>query len=336
MTLISVALCTFNGEVFLNEQLESFLKQSRLPDELVVCDDGSSDDTVNILRTFAERSSFPVYIHENEMNLGFAKNFERAISLCRGDIIFLSDQDDIWMPEKIGQVSKIFDDRANTDLVFTDAELVSDSGQPLGNDLFDIPFNSPLKTAVANRSLLRLLLFQNHIAGATLAFRKRLLQYLVPFPDSIDELYHDGWIALVAAACDTCEYLDRPLIKYRQHAGQLIGVAARKDEENTKGRIERSLQYAQVYKDRISAILSYFKSNQRLAVCVPAIENSALPILAGLNEKLDHLATRRELPRSAFSRGRLVMSQAFAGKYHRHSNGLRSIIKDLFNLGIIV
>ncbi len=98
---ISVALCTYNGERFLPQQLASMAKQTRLPDELVVCDDRSTDRTMALVREFAASSPYPVRIFENEHNLGFAANFERAIRLCEGDLIALSDQDDIWYPIRL-------------------------------------------------------------------------------------------------------------------------------------------------------------------------------------------------------------------------------------------
>lgn len=98
---ISIAMATYNGAKYLQEQLDSFVTQTRQPDELVVCDDGSSDATVEILRHFAAGAPFAVEIHENEVNLSHAKNFEKALSLCGGDVIFFSDQDEVWFPEKV-------------------------------------------------------------------------------------------------------------------------------------------------------------------------------------------------------------------------------------------
>ena len=91
----SIALCTYNGEKFLREQLDSIALQTLLPDELVACDDRSCDSTMEILQEFRERVSFPVHIHQNEENLGSTKNFEKAIKLCSGDIIALCDQADV-------------------------------------------------------------------------------------------------------------------------------------------------------------------------------------------------------------------------------------------------
>src|SRR5215207_2518174 len=101
MVRISIALCTYNGEQYLQQQLDSFVAQSRPPDELVVCDDRSTDRTVPIVEDFAKRAPFRVELVINETNLGSTRNFEKAIGLCTGDIIFLADQDDVWLPEKL-------------------------------------------------------------------------------------------------------------------------------------------------------------------------------------------------------------------------------------------
>jgi len=126
---ISVAMCTYHGERFLAQQLASIAKQTRPPDELVVCDDRSSDRTVEILRDFAASVSHPVKIFENETNLGFVANFERAIQLCTGDLIALSDQDDIWYPERLELSEREFAAHPEVGLVFSDADLIDDQDQ---------------------------------------------------------------------------------------------------------------------------------------------------------------------------------------------------------------
>src|SRR5882724_11959920 len=93
---ISVAMCTYNGAGFLSEQLESIAAQTRLPDELVICDDRSTDESVEIVRNFARHTPFSVRLEMNEENLGSTKNFEKSIGLCQGEIIALADQDDVW------------------------------------------------------------------------------------------------------------------------------------------------------------------------------------------------------------------------------------------------
>jgi glycosyltransferase involved in cell wall biosynthesis len=109
MPTISVALAAYNGARYLQEQLDSLAAQRRLPDELVVVDDASSDGTVGILERFRATAPFEVKVHRNTANLGYSANFEVAISRCTGDIIFMSDQDDVWFPEKIEAVAGCFD-----------------------------------------------------------------------------------------------------------------------------------------------------------------------------------------------------------------------------------
>ena len=99
----SVALCTYNGAQYLPDQLESIVAQTRLPDELVVGDDHSTDDTVNILEDFAAGAPFPVRLHVNETNLGVVKNFEATILRCQGNLTALCDQDDVWLRNKVGE-----------------------------------------------------------------------------------------------------------------------------------------------------------------------------------------------------------------------------------------
>ena len=114
---ISIALCTYNGERFLRKQLDSYIQQTRLPDELVICDDGSKDRTLEILEEFAAKAPFSVRIYQNVQNLGWSKNFEKAINLCTGDLIALSDQDDEWLSHKLAKIEGFFVRGANTGYV---------------------------------------------------------------------------------------------------------------------------------------------------------------------------------------------------------------------------
>src|ERR671927_271278 len=103
----SVAMCTYNGARFVREQLASIAAQTRPPDELVVCDDCSTDATLECIREFARTAPFPVRVVENEKNAGSTKNFERAVELCEGDFIALADQDDVWLPEKLQRLEEV-------------------------------------------------------------------------------------------------------------------------------------------------------------------------------------------------------------------------------------
>lgn len=115
---LSVALCTYNGEKYLREQLDSIAAQLLPIDEVVVCDDGSTDGTVSILREYADRRTLPIRVIGNKRQLGVTANFEKAILACTGDIIFCSDQDDIWMPDKTQVITEYFDNHPSMDFVF--------------------------------------------------------------------------------------------------------------------------------------------------------------------------------------------------------------------------
>ena len=128
---ISVAMCTFNGGRFLSAQIESIAAQDRLPDELIVCDDGSSDSSGDIVRKFAGSAPFPIRLVVNQRNVGSTKNFEKAISLCQGSIVTLADQDDIWYRHKLGRIENAFLRSSATVAVFSDADVIDDDSRKL-------------------------------------------------------------------------------------------------------------------------------------------------------------------------------------------------------------
>jgi glycosyltransferase involved in cell wall biosynthesis len=123
---ISIAMAAYNGAKYLQEQLDSFLSQTRQPDELIVCDDGSSDATRDILERFRQSAPFAVQIHRNETRLGFTKNFEKALLRCSGDLVFLSDQDDVWFTTKVDVVEKALLSHPEKLLVVHDGKLVDE------------------------------------------------------------------------------------------------------------------------------------------------------------------------------------------------------------------
>ena len=153
---ISIAMCTYNGARQLREQLDSIAAQSRCPDELVVCDDCSTDATRAILSEFSASAPFPVRLHFNEQNLGSTKNFERAIDHCLGDLIALCDQDDVWLPGKLVALEAEFDRAPNVGLIFTDAEVIDEAGKPTGYTLWqklNIPSAELRRLSSRNRIL---------------------------------------------------------------------------------------------------------------------------------------------------------------------------------------
>ena len=209
MTTVSIAMATYNGADYLQEQLDSFCAQTLLPDELVITDDGSTDDTLGIAERFAAAAPFSVRVHRNAERLNYSRNFERAISLCRGDIIFLSDQDDVWFPEKIATVANEFAARPEmqvvvNDQILTDAALKHSGLTKLGN----------LKRIGKTGDGL--------IEGCSTAFRRSWGEKLLPIPREADpmvdarNLSHDRWLNELAIMLGVRSVIRRPLQFFRR------------------------------------------------------------------------------------------------------------------------
>jgi glycosyltransferase involved in cell wall biosynthesis len=221
---LSIALCTYNGAAYLNEQLESIAAQTRTPDELVISDDQSTDDTLRLIEEFAAPAGFPVRLSINQTNLGIAKNFEKAISLCRGDVIVLSDQDDVWHNDKLESVERIFTAKPQLSLVFSNAEIVDETLRRFDQTLFDwVHFDGEKQRLVRSGGALDLQLRENLVLGATVAFRAHLRELVLPISGG-GPLVHDGWIVLLVAAVGEIDFIERPLMKYRQHSAQQCRV----------------------------------------------------------------------------------------------------------------
>ncbi|MDQ3130578.1 MAG: glycosyltransferase family 2 protein [Acidobacteriota bacterium] len=330
MNKISIALGTYNGARFLPEQLESFSAQTVLPDELIVSDDCSTDETAEIIREYARVAPFPVKLSENHINLGSTANFEKAILLCSGDIIFLSDQDDVWMPTKIERIAAEFEKNERLGFVFTDAELVDENLAPLGRRLCDFTFQTKHRHIKNSREMLELLLPHNYVTGATMAFRADFREFFLPFPLAVPDMIHDAWIALVTAAMAEFKFLDEPLIKYRQHDRQQIGVKFFEDVAAVKfERMVSALRASQTGKERINKIYEIFEQNPKLSDESVLIGKIKKKCLAQTDERIRHYQTRTNLPSSKINRIRAVWRELKSKRYHKFSKGFLSALKDV-------
>lgn len=221
---ISVALCTYNGERFLARQLASIEEQTKLPFELVVCDDCSTDGTMQILRDFSSSASFPVRLTSNEHNIGFVANFEQAIGLCQGDLIGLSDQDDIWYPTRLERSQREFAAHPEAGLVFSDADVMNDQDELTGTRLWtNYGFTGERKQRILQGDY-TVLVGPRFVTGATVMFRSRLRANCLPVGSG---WLHDEWIVANAAAITELRPIESPLIRYRQHASQQVGLGPR-------------------------------------------------------------------------------------------------------------
>ena len=219
----SVALCTYNGEKFITEQLDSILRQTLQVDEIVICDDRSTDRTFEILREYQQKYPEKIRLYLNEENLRSVKNFEKAIRLCTNEIIFLSDQDDVWLPEKVETVLNYFEKNPETQVLATNGFGIDEDGNLLKNmvAIWDIP--ELLRKKSHDINYFFLIAFYGNIAtGATMSLRREFLEEIIPFP-IIETLHHDEWIALISSANSRFELINDKLIKYRIHQNQQVG-----------------------------------------------------------------------------------------------------------------
>lgn len=222
--MLSVALCTYNGEKYITTQINSILKQSTPVDEIVICDDGSTDNTIAIIDEIKQNNSTNIIIHRNAHNLGVCANFELAVSLCKGDIIFLSDQDDIWNPYKVKTIVSWFETNPHKSAVFTDATLIKDNEEPFSEKtLWEcIGFNKKMRKYF-DKGLPLETFFINKATGATMAFRKEIKFPFAKYCNN-ENVLHDYCIALKALDNDELGYIDKPLIQYRLHGNQQAGI----------------------------------------------------------------------------------------------------------------
>jgi len=217
--LVSVVLGTYNGEVYLEEQLRSVLAQTWTNLEIIAIDDGSSDRTVTILREYAARDS-RIKVFINEQNLGFVRNFEKGCSLAKGKWISLCDQDDYWLPEKIQKMAQAIGDYP---MIYCDSELCGPELEPMGTKISDLVHYQSFDDCR------QLCVFSRMYGHATLITRK-LFDLASPFRK---EVPHDGWLAYHATLYGGVKYLPEVLVKYRQHAGNVFGVVGGKSKKDT-------------------------------------------------------------------------------------------------------
>jgi len=208
--LISIVIATYNGAEFLSMQLDSLVGQTWPNIEIIATDDGSTDDTLHVLLSYAARHN-NIKVFSNEVTLGYIRNFERGMTLASGDFIALCDQDDIWIPEKL---ASLMAERGVHRLVYSDSELIDASGRPLGRRLSEvkrlIDFADCLNYAIGGSA-----------PGHAMLFERQLVAECLPFPASIP---HDYWLGFVATFRSTLHYVDRPLVLYRQHDANVFGA----------------------------------------------------------------------------------------------------------------
>ncbi len=321
---ISIALCSYNGAKYISDQLESIALQTQLPDELVICDDSSTDDTISIIKSFQSKASFPIILKSNQNNIGSTKNFEKAISLCTGDIILLSDQDDLWHTNKINHILDVFKNNSKVGLVFSDGEVVDESLHPLGYSLWEARKLSHKDQLKIKKGDFLKVLFQHYdhiVTGATMGFRSDYKKLILPIDA---EWVHDAWIAFLIAAVSGVDVVAENLIKYRQHTCQQIGMKqitlksqlsaiAIGDRSGYEHQLRR---YKATYQRLISHAGEYLDQNK----------------LAHIEQKLQLIHFRSNMPKRKIERIPPVLKELMRLSYHRCAKGFLSAFRDIMFL----
>lgn len=202
--MISICMATYNGSDYIERQLLSILCQLGEADEVILVDDFSSDATLEVVERLSDRR---IKIYRNGSNEGVLRSFERAISLASGDIIFLSDQDDVWCPEKVKRFLQVFDGRPDVTLVLSDAKVINEIDEIVADSFFASRggFSPGIWHNIA----------KNKYLGCTMAFRRSMVEKFLPFPEDIP--MHDMWIGCINSIYGTPCFLDLPLMAYRRH-----------------------------------------------------------------------------------------------------------------------
>ena len=322
--IYSVALCTCNGDRHLQEQLDSIALQTRRPDELIICDDLSTDNTRGIIKIFADGATFPVKYYFNEIRLVSTKNFEKAIKLCYGTIIILSDQDDIWYPDRISKIDSTVRGLPNVGLIFSNGNIIDSQGDSLNANLWDsFRFGKEMQNKIINSVGYEIIVRRHVVTGATMAFRSKYNDMILPIPA---RSIHDNWISLVISLIADVAIIDEPLIKYRQHENQQLGCGP--------GKLGLLSQFAffrkQPRKDSRKDVEILVTLRRRLRSL-----NSSFGVNVRGYDYLDAIITHKQLRvfgrENRIRRFFVLVCELVQGHYHKYSTGFRSFLNDVIN-----
>ncbi len=313
---VSVAMCTYNSERFLRPQLQSIAAQTRLPDEVVVCDDGSQDDTLKILRQWDELVPFPVRIVRNEKNLGYTKNFEQAMRLCTGDVIFLSDHDDVWMSGRVARCMEVFEKEPEVGLVTTNAEIVDAEGGSQEMTLREFVDRMHI------REFWRFFFPPGQRmelwTGCTMAVRRNLLPEVFPIPETL--ACHDVWLYMTVPLYTKIRYLDACLIQYRLHGNNHSTAPTAQHLRENPSR----WNYFNTVLETLGQHPQLFESLLAQAEKLPDGDLKTRYI-AQLHRHQTHFQNRARIQQSFSKNISLYFSEIFSGTYFRHPQAFRSM-----------
>lgn len=315
---ISIALATYNGARFLREQLDSLAEQECRPDEIVVGDDNSSDDTVAILHGFADDSGIPVKVEVNRPGLGLNRNFEKTFGRCTGDVILPCDQDDVWHRDKIRRLVEPFERDEAVTLCISSSCIVDDQGRSLGQTQpakYERRYVRPLRGGEGFDALVR----QQGIAGHAVAFRAAIRPILLPISD---DCQYDVWLTAAAASAGRVVAIEEPLTDYRRHGSQSLGADTKSLLQQAREQKSLKLDHLQRKANMVRLLRERLIEHRDLAYDVDRRRAYLDRMIAFFDERL-------KMRQGRGLRTRLVAKLVLSGQYHRYARGLLTAARDL-------
>jgi glycosyltransferase involved in cell wall biosynthesis len=323
---VSVALCTCNGAAFIEQQIDTICRQTLPAAEIVLRDDASDDDTVARALAAWERcrreipqATPELRIGVHARRLGVTQNFASALAECGEDLIALSDQDDIWHPNRLARLVARMHGQPDTLLLHGNARLIDAAGRPLGITLFEaLALSDAEREAIARGREFDVLLDRNVVTGAATILRRSLLATALPIPL---HWLHDEWLGAIAAALGAVDVEEELLLDYRQHSGNQIGA----ERETFGAAVRRAVRpRGNWHTHRLARAQELEARLQSLVPSVPAA------VIDAVRQKVAHHRVRASLPRSRVRRPVPILREWATGRYRRFGRGIRGIIKDLF------
>lgn len=318
---ISVALCSYNGERYIEQQLQSIANQTRLPAELVICDDRSTDSTPEIVERFAKSAPFEVKYVQNEKNIGstgkgITRNFEKAVRLCTGSFIALCDQDDAWFPEKLSRLTGLLESDPQLGGVFSDSQLMKQDSTPTKTLLSETTgLDKRDQKWLREGQELRVLLAMTKVYGSTLMFRASLLDRILPVPPS---WWFDAWFGCMIAVHSRLIFLPEPLVHYRIHPAQSVGAVVPTLSQRIQDWRKPARQYSREAQPQLIELCERLEAQN-----APGTQ----PYIEYLRGRLALMQLRSNLPSNRMARlGKILPA---VHDYQKYFNGWKSIVKDV-------
>lgn len=254
MEKIDILLATYNGEKFVKEQIESILNQTYENFNLIISDDASTDNTLNILEEY-EKKDTRIKVFKKEKNEGLIDNFEFLLKNVTSDYFMFSDQDDIWKKDKIEKsINKLKEESSG--LVYTDLEIVDEK--------LNVIYPSYWKYKQIYKKIIKYnnfeaLYLNNFVTGCTILAKSKYIKDILPLPRNSKFVLHDYWTALIISAKDKISYVEEPTIQYRQHKNNRVGSSRKSDQlENFEDLrnlfIKVKIEHFEVFKENIEKI----------------------------------------------------------------------------------